>query len=91
MTPSRKDKDLAFFDWSWIALFICLIDLALCFQLPKMDFKPGTEIRYTPFPRSKYPEGSTPEEITKHSMDSTYQLEQLLAAFQRYFVMQFVG
>ena len=56
-----------------------------------MDFKPGTEIRYTPFPRSKYPEGSTPEEITKHSMDSTYQLEQLLAAFQRYFVMQFVG
>ena len=44
-----------------------------------MALRPGTEIRYTQFPNMKYPEGSTPQEITKHSMDSTYQLEQ----FQR--------
>jgi A1 cistron-splicing factor AAR2 len=48
-----------------------------------MAFRPGTEIRYTPFPNKKYPDGSTPQEITKHSMDSTYQLEQLLTAFQK--------
>ncbi len=48
-----------------------------------MEFRPGTQIRYTPFPSQKYPEGATPQEITKHSMDSTYQLEQLLSAFNR--------
>lgn len=58
--------------------------LIFSFQLPKMELRPGTEIRYTPFPNMKYPEGSTPQEITKHSMDTTYQLEQLLGAFQRY-------
>lgn len=48
-----------------------------------MALRPGTEIRYTQFPNMKYPEGSTPQEITKHSMDSTYQLEQFLEQFQR--------
>lgn len=49
-----------------------------------MSHRPGTEIRFTPLPTMKYPEGASPQEITKHSMDSTYQLEQLMIEFQRY-------
>jgi len=48
-----------------------------------MSHRPGTEIRYTSLPSMKYPEGASPQEITKHNMDSTYQLEQLMIEFQR--------
>ena len=41
----------------------------------------GTEIRYTPVPKERYPKGSTPSEITRHSMDSSYQLEEFLKKF----------
>ncbi len=54
------------------------------FQLPKMRHRPGTEIRYTSIPEERYPAGSTPSQITKHSMDSSYQLEQYLSKFTRY-------
>eukprot|EP00095_Tigriopus_kingsejongensis_P012054 snap_masked-scaffold90_size386344-processed-gene-2.0 protein:Tk12054 transcript:snap_masked-scaffold90_size386344-processed-gene-2.0-mRNA-1 annotation:"PREDICTED: uncharacterized protein C20orf4 homolog" len=53
-------------------------------KLPKMDLKPGTEIRYTIIPMDKYPKGSNPAEITKHSMDGSFQLEAYLTHFKRH-------
>ena len=44
---------------------------------------PGTEIRYTSIPSKRYPDGATPNEITKHSIDATYQLQQYLLNFKR--------
>uniref|UniRef100_A0A2L2YE17 Protein AAR2 homolog n=1 Tax=Parasteatoda tepidariorum TaxID=114398 RepID=A0A2L2YE17_PARTP len=46
--------------------------------LPDMKVVPGTEIRFTTIPKNKYPEGSSASQITKHYMDSTYRLEQIL-------------
>ena len=46
--------------------------------LPKLEKVPGTEVRFSRIPKQKYPEGSTPAEITKHSMDSTYRLTTIL-------------
>uniref|UniRef100_A0A2R5LBP6 Protein AAR2 homolog n=1 Tax=Ornithodoros turicata TaxID=34597 RepID=A0A2R5LBP6_9ACAR len=40
----------------------------------------GTAVRYTPFPKHKYPDNASPAEITHHSIDSTYLLDTLLAA-----------
>ncbi|KFM68531.1 hypothetical protein X975_14088, partial [Stegodyphus mimosarum] len=51
--------------------------------LPDMKKVPGTEIRFTDIPQNKYPEGSSAAEITMHSMDSTYVLEQLLKSFEK--------
>ena len=51
-------------------------------KLPKMQCLPSMKIRYTAIP-AQYPIGSTPAEITKHSMDSTYQLNQYLNVFKR--------
>lgn len=47
-----------------------------------MRCKPSTQIRFTTIP-AQYPIGSTPAEITKHSMDSSFQLDQYLKIFQR--------
>ena len=44
---------------------------------------PSMKIRFTTIP-AQYPIESTPAEITKHSMDSTYQLDQYLNIFKRY-------
>jgi len=49
-------------------------------RLPKMCPKPGTEIRYTPLWRYKFPTGSTPGEISKFSMDSSHQLSQFISS-----------
>ena len=51
-------------------------------QLPKMKCNPKTKIRFTAIP-AQYPSESTPAEITKHSMDSSYQLDQYLNIFKR--------
>ena len=51
-------------------------------KLPKMKCMPSMQIRYTTIP-PQYPSESTPAEITKHSMDSTYQLDQYLDIFKR--------
>ena len=48
-----------------------------------MSHKPGTEIRYTKLPKARYPKGCTPAEITKHSMDSSFQLEEYLGTFKK--------
>ncbi|XP_044741037.1 protein AAR2 homolog [Chrysoperla carnea] len=51
--------------------------------LPDLKPVPGTELRLTVFPENSYPDGSTPAEITKHSLDSTYVLECLIKNYTR--------
>ena len=51
--------------------------------LPKMMNRPGTNIRYTDVSTRKYPEGSSPAEITRHSMDGSFQLSEFLTTLQR--------
>lgn len=46
--------------------------------LPKMEPVKGTRIRYTKIPTQKYPSGATPAEITKFSIDSSFQLEAIM-------------
>ncbi|XP_019395313.1 PREDICTED: protein AAR2 homolog [Crocodylus porosus] len=47
-------------------------------RLPKMKPKAGTEIRFTEVPTQMYPDGATPEEITRHNMDLSYALETVI-------------
>jgi A1 cistron-splicing factor AAR2 len=54
--------------------------------LPQLKPTPGTELRFTQFPERNFPEGSTPAEITHHSLDSTYVLETMIAKYTRYVV-----
>lgn len=49
--------------------------------LPELKVKEGTNIKTTPFPEKNYPEGSNPSEITKHSLDSSYVLDLMLAKY----------
>ncbi|KAG5861594.1 hypothetical protein JTB14_013436 [Gonioctena quinquepunctata] len=51
--------------------------------LPKLKAVAGTELRLTTFPERSYPPGSTPSEITKHSLDSSYVLDQMVASYQK--------
>lgn len=46
--------------------------------LPNMKSKEGTYVTYSTVPQKKYPEGATPAEITKYSMDSSYALDLVL-------------
>lgn len=48
-----------------------------------MQPKEGTSLRLSKIPEKKYPEGSTPSEITRHSMDLSYVLEVLLSQHQK--------
>ena len=52
-------------------------------ELPSLIPRPGTEIRYTAISRQKYPDGANAAEITKHNMDSTYQLQTLIKELPR--------
>ncbi|NXG16788.1 AAR2 protein, partial [Grallaria varia] len=47
-------------------------------RLPRVRPRPGTQIRFTPLPRQPYPDGATPAEITRHSMDLSYALERVM-------------
>ncbi|XP_060524302.1 protein AAR2 homolog isoform X2 [Cylas formicarius] len=49
--------------------------------LPYLQPKDGTELRLTQFPEKCYPEGSSPSEITTHSLDSTYVLEKMIHTY----------
>ncbi|XP_078092800.1 protein AAR2 homolog isoform X1 [Mustelus asterias] len=51
-------------------------------RLPKMKVKAGTEIRFTTIPKQKYPNGASPAEITKCSMDFSFALDTVIN--QRY-------
>lgn len=52
--------------------------------LPELKPAPGTALRLTHFPKLYYPPGSTPAEISFHSMDSSYALKTLLDQHSRY-------
>lgn len=52
-------------------------------RLPAMVTRPGSGIRYTSLPSRRYPQGSTPAEITQHSMDATHQLSVLLGTMDK--------
>ncbi|XP_018333929.1 protein AAR2 homolog [Agrilus planipennis] len=49
--------------------------------LPNLKPVPGSELRFTPFPSKVFPEGCTPSEITKHCLDLTYTLENMLTSY----------
>lgn len=46
--------------------------------LPQLTPLPGTGIRFSQIPEKGYPPGSTPQEITKHSLDQTYTLDLMI-------------
>ncbi|VVD01347.1 unnamed protein product [Leptidea sinapis] len=48
-------------------------------MLPDLKCVPGTAMRFTKFPKEKYPPGSSPEEITKHYLDQSYTLELMIS------------
>lgn len=47
-----------------------------------MKVNPKGAIRYTPIPKTKYPEGSSPAQITKYNMDSSYQLQSFMLQYK---------
>ncbi|XP_018569913.1 protein AAR2 homolog [Anoplophora glabripennis] len=51
--------------------------------LPNLKAKQGTELRFTPFPERNYPAGSTPAEITRHSLDSSFLLDTMIANYSK--------
>ena len=53
--------------------------------LPDLKPKPGTELRLTKLPDKFYPDDATPAEITKHSLDTSFALEELLNKLKKYF------
>ena len=50
--------------------------------LPNLKPRKGTELRFTAFPELAYPVGSSPSEITKHSLDSSYVFEQFVTSYK---------
>lgn len=46
--------------------------------LPNMEARPEARINFTRISRQKYPDGASAQEITKHSLDSSYQLQCFL-------------
>ncbi|CAL7952286.1 unnamed protein product [Xylocopa violacea] len=46
--------------------------------LPDMKPKPGTELRLSKIPDKQYPDGASPTEVTKYSLDSSYALDTFL-------------
>nr|ACO15250.1 C20orf4 homolog [Caligus clemensi] len=51
-------------------------------ELPDLKIKAGTNIRYTNIP-SKYLQGATPAELTRNSLDTSFQLESFLVDFNK--------
>ena len=50
--------------------------------LPVLHTQPGTGINFTTIPENSYPEGSTAAEITFHSLDTSFVLEQILSCWK---------
>jgi hypothetical protein len=48
-----------------------------------MKVNPDGAIRYTTIPRRKYPSGSSPAQITKYNMDSSFQLQNFLEQYRK--------
>lgn len=51
--------------------------------LPQLTPVPGTELRLTPYPARSFPPGASPQEITQHSLDSTYTLNSMISQYSR--------
>nr|CAH7727383.1 unnamed protein product [Callosobruchus chinensis] len=51
--------------------------------LPHLKAKVGTELRLTNFPAKNYPDGSTPADITKHSLDSSYVFDLVVSSYEK--------
>uniref|UniRef100_A0A023F832 Protein AAR2 homolog n=1 Tax=Triatoma infestans TaxID=30076 RepID=A0A023F832_TRIIF len=47
--------------------------------LPHLKPRPGTGLRLTRLPEKRYPDGSSPQEMTKYSLDFTYSLEYMIS------------
>ncbi|XP_066279662.1 protein AAR2 homolog isoform X1 [Branchiostoma lanceolatum] len=60
-------------------------------RLPKMVAVAGTEIRFVTLPTRAYPEGASPADITKYSMDKSFVLEELLSAHYAENLMDLLG
>lgn len=50
--------------------------------MPSLIPRPGTEVRFSQIPRKKYPENATAAEITKHSLDTTHQLDTFMSVLK---------
>lgn len=46
--------------------------------LPNLKPMPGTELRLSKLPDKNFPDGASPTEITRHSLDSSYALDTVL-------------
>lgn len=51
--------------------------------LPNLKPAPGTELRFTEVPDDLFPNGSTPSDITRHSIDPTFTLDTLLSSMEK--------
>ncbi|RWS15254.1 protein AAR2-like protein [Dinothrombium tinctorium] len=47
--------------------------------LPQMKANPESAIRFAEIPKQRHPLGATPSEITKHNIDSSFILQQLMS------------
>jgi len=52
-------------------------------RLPAMSARPGTEVRYTKMWTRQFPQGSSAQEITQHSMDASYQLTDFIGSLDK--------
>lgn len=52
--------------------------------LPDMKPIPGTELRLSKLPDKNYPDGASPTEITKYSLDTSYALDTYLKKLPLY-------
>lgn len=54
-----------------------------CDLLLDMHTRPGTGLNFTAIPVNSFPEGSSPSEITKYSIDTSFMLGQMLSSWER--------
>nr|XP_022325747.1 protein AAR2 homolog isoform X2 [Crassostrea virginica] len=50
-------------------------------KLPDMKVREESKIQFSLIPKQKYPPGSSPTEMTKYSIDSSYALESILRTY----------
>ncbi|XP_034761256.1 protein AAR2 homolog [Acipenser ruthenus] len=60
-------------------------------RLPKMKQRPGTEMRFSEIPKQNYPEGATPAQITRCSMDLSYALQCVIDRYYKQDPQQILG
>ncbi|KAL3885187.1 hypothetical protein ACJMK2_025279 [Sinanodonta woodiana] len=60
-------------------------------KLPELTTKPEAVVHFTKLHNQRYPQGSSPDEITKHSLDSSYVLEQTIKSSYQSKEMDLLG